>query len=87
MKPLQQLFGLAVDQIWELQKKMQLIRAFKKDMIILENESHGDRELFMKKKEKYCSQKVKVILFDGFLQKIFNKQHGIQKLMDCFGRK
>jgi len=87
MKPLQQLFGLAVDQIWELQKKSQLIRAFKKDMIILENESHGDRELFMKKKEKYCSQKVKVILYDGFLQKIFNKQHGIQKLIDCFGRK
>jgi len=34
----------------------------------------------MKKKEKYCSQKVKTILFDKFLQKIFNKQHGIRTL-------
>jgi len=85
MKPLQQLFGLAVEQIWELQKKSQLIRAFKKDMENLQQHDF-DMELFMKKKEKYCSQKVKTILFDGFLQKIFNKQHGIRTL-DCFGVK
>jgi DNA polymerase elongation subunit (family B) len=87
MKPLQQLFGLAVEQIWELQKKSQLIRAFKKEMIVLEKEYGGDMEALMKKKEKYCSQKVKTILFDGFLQKIFNQQHGIRKIMDCFGKK
>jgi len=87
MKPLQQLFGLAVEQIWELQKKSQLIRAFKKEMIVLEKEYGGDMEALMKKKEKYCSQKVKTILFDGFLQKIFNEQHGIRKITDCFGIK
>jgi DNA polymerase elongation subunit (family B) len=87
MKPLQQLFGLAVEQIWELQNKSQLIRAFKKEMIVLEKEYGSDMEAMMKKKEKYCSQKVKTILFDGFLQKIFNQQHGIRKIMDCFGIK
>ena len=87
MKPLQQLFGLAVEQIWELQKKSQLIRTFKKDMIVLQKEFGVDMEGMMKKKEKYCSQKVKTILFDEFLQKIFNQQHGIRKIMDCFGKK
>ena len=56
-------------------------------MIVLEKEYGGDMEALMKKKEKYCSQKVKTILFDGFLQKIFNHHHGIQKITDCFGIK
>jgi DNA polymerase elongation subunit (family B) len=86
MKPLQQLFGLAITQIWEYQKKGQLINTFKKDMANLEKE-YTDREQFMKKKEKYCSQKVKTILFDKFLQKIFNQQNGIRTLSECFGRK
>jgi DNA polymerase delta subunit 1 len=43
MKPLQQLFGLAVEQIWELQKKSQLIRAFKKDM---ENLQKQENDIF-----------------------------------------
>jgi len=87
MKPLQQLFGLAIEKIWESQKKSQLIRAFKKEMLVLEKEYGGNIESLMKKKEKYCSQKVKTILFDGFLQKIFNQQHGIRKITDCFGKK
>ena len=32
MKPLQQLFGLAVEKIWEYQKKMGALKTFKKDM-------------------------------------------------------
>jgi len=34
----------------------------------------------MKKKEKYCSAKIKTILFDDVLDKIYNKKHGIQTL-------
>jgi len=86
MKPLQQLFGLALTQIWESQKKQQLIRAFKKEMIVLEKEN-PDLETFMKKREKYTSKKVKEMLFDKFLQKIFNSQNGIRTLDDMFGKK
>ena len=86
MKPLQQLFGLALTQIWESQKKQQLIRAFKKEMVVLEN-VNPDFETFMKKKEKYCSKKVKEILFDKFLQKIFNEQNGIRTLDEMFGKR
>jgi hypothetical protein len=51
MKPLQQLFGLALTQIWESQKKQQIIRAYKKEMASLEKEN-PDLEVFMKKSKR-----------------------------------
>lgn len=85
MKPLQQLFGLALTQIWEFQKKNTLIRTFHKDMVLLEKEN-PNMETFMKKKEKYCSTKIKSLLFDKFLQKIYNQQNGIRTLFECYGK-
>ena len=54
MKPLQQLFGLALEQIWELNNKHSEIRKYKKDINKLELDTHGDIEELMKEKEKYC---------------------------------
>ena len=79
MKPLQQLFGLALVNIWEKQNNKREITIYNKDMQQLFNE-FPDIEVFMKKKEKYCSAKIKTILFDGVLDKIYNKKHGIQTL-------
>ena len=87
MKPLQQLFGLALEQIWEKQNKRSAITAFNKDMIKLNKETNNNLELFMKKKEKYCSMKVKTLLFDKFLTKIFNAQNHIQTLAECYSKK
>ena len=84
MKPLQQLFGLAIVQIWDLQNKKTAIKTFNKDMAALEVESGGDLEAFMKKKEKYTSAKVKTLLFDKFLEKIYNQQNGIRTMTDLF---
>jgi len=84
MKPLQQLFGLAIEQIWEMQNKMPAIKKFKKDMEALKKETGDDLEVFMKKREKYTSDKIKAILFDKFLEKIFNKQNGIRTMNDFF---
>ncbi len=83
MKPLQQLFGLALEQIWRKQNKTKNIREYTKEMKALEESYGGDIETFMKKKEKYCSEKIKKMLFDQFLTKIYNKQNGIQT-MDMF---
>ena len=87
MKPLQQLFGLAIVQIWDLQNKKTAIKTFNKDMAALEAESGGDLEMFMKKKEKYTSAKVKTLLFDKFLEKIYNQQNGIRTMTDLFSGK
>lgn len=83
MKPLQQLFGLALEQIWRKQNKTKNIREYTKEMKALEESYGDDIETFMKKKEKYCSEKIKKMLFDQFLTKIYNKQNGIQT-MDMF---
>jgi DNA polymerase elongation subunit (family B) len=85
MKPLQQLFGLALEQIWELQGKSSAIKTYRKELIKLENE-FPDTETFMKKKEKYSSAKIKVLLFDNVLNKIYNQKNNIQTITSFFQR-
>lgn len=84
MKPLQQLFGLAVEKIWEYQRKPNAIKKFNKDIEQIKNECDDDQELYMKKREKYCSAKVKTLLFDKFLNKITNKRHNIQTITSFY---
>jgi DNA polymerase elongation subunit (family B) len=86
MKPLQQLFGLAVDQIWEYRGMKMDLKNYAKDMEKLWNEN-PDLELFMKKKEKYCSTKIKTLLFEKYLIQIHNEKNKIQTLAQCFQRK
>ena len=83
MKPLQQLFGLALENIWELQKKTGAIKTYKKEIIKLQDEN-ADMEIFMKKKEKYCSNKIKILLFDKHLTKIEHKRSGMQPISNFF---
>ena len=85
MKPLQQLFGLALEHIWELQGKKSAIRTYRKEIIKLEKD-FPDTETFMKKKEKYCSAKIKVLLFDNILSKIYNQKHNIQTITSFFSK-
>ena len=85
MKPLQQLFGLAIEQIWQLKNMPKELKTFRKDMDVLTKETDGDIETFMKKREKYTSAKIKTLLFDGFLKKVFNTQNGV-RTMDSFYR-
>ena len=84
MKPLQQLFGLAVLQIWECKNKPSAIKIYKKEIENMEKEYKNDYELFMKKKEKYCSSKVKLLLFDKILKKISNERNKIQMITEFY---
>ena len=85
MKPLQQLFGLALEEIWKLQGKTGAIKTYKREIKKLEAE-FPDIEIFMKKKEKYCSAKIKTLLFDDVLNKIYNEKHSIQTITSFFKR-
>jgi hypothetical protein len=76
MKPLQQLFGLALDQIWE-NKRVGI--EHRRDLQNLQKE-FPDTEVYMKKREKLCSQKVKALLFDKYLVEIQQKQSGQRPL-------
>jgi len=85
MKPLQQLFGLALEEIWRLQGKTSAIKTYNREIKKLTAE-FPDIETFMKKKEKYCSAKVKALLFDDVLNKIYNEKHSIQTITSFFKR-
>jgi len=86
MKPLQQLFGLALEQIWEKQNKTTAIKGYKRDMVSLEKEC-DNLEIYMKRREKYCSAKIKTILFDKFLTQIYNEKNKIQTITTFFQKK
>ena len=83
MKPLQQLFGLALVQIWEYQNKKSAVKGYLKDMEKMASET-PDLEDFMKQKEKYCSRKIKALLFDTMLNRISNEKNGMQSIRKFF---
>ena len=85
-KPLSQLFGLSLEQIWNYQNKLTAITKYNKEMDQLLKDC-GDLELFMKKKEKYCTAKIKVLLFDKYLNKINNMKNGNQELFVFYNKK
>ena len=86
MKPLQQLFGLALEKIWEMQNKRAAIKNYHKEMEKMDSE-YPDIETFMKKKEKYCATKIKMLLFDKTLSQIYNEKHNIQTITSFFIKK
>jgi DNA polymerase elongation subunit (family B) len=85
MKPLQQLFGLALEQLWEMQNKKAAIKTYRTEMSNMAFE-YPDIEVFMKKKEKYCSAKIKALLFDKVLNRIYNEKNKIQTITSFFKR-
>lgn len=84
MKPLQQLFGLALVPIWESRGKAATLATYRRDLAALERESKGDLEVFMKKKEKYCSEKVKALIFEKHLIQISNHQQRLQSILTFY---
>ena len=87
MKPLQQLFGLALEPIWTYEKKALKIKAFKKELGLLRDSCKDDLEEFAKKQDTFVSKKAKEVLFDPWLQKIYNERNGIQKITSMFSAK
>lgn len=79
MRPLQQLFGLAITDIWKAQKKTFPLTRYSFEISELSNK-YPDLEEFMKKKEKYCSEKIKELLFEPVLKKIYDKNNKIQTI-------
>jgi len=85
MKPLQQLFGLAIEQIYIERGKSEPLRTYYREIDKLRRE-YPDLEVFMKKKEVYCSKEVKRLLFDTILNKIQNARAGNRELTSFWGR-
>ena len=86
MKPLQQLFGLALEKIYTFLGKTKDRQQYFQEMDALEKQFGDDVEIYMKHREKYCSERVKGVLFQPFLTKIANTRQGIQTIDSMFAR-
>ena len=85
MKPVQQVFALVLEKIWEHQKKTGKIKNFKKDVEILRNSVEPDK--FEDKLEQLKNKEVKALLFDEYLRVTNNEKEGNQSLTKFFGKK
>ena len=78
MKPVQQVFALVLEKIWESQNKKPKIAKFKKDVETLRNTV--DEEKFADKLEQLKNKEVKALLFDEYLRETNNEKQGNQSL-------
>ena len=85
MKPVQQVFALVLEKIWELQNKKPKIMKYKKEVEILRRDTDEDK--FADKLEQLRNKEVKALLFDEYLREINNDSQGNQSLMKFFGKK
>jgi DNA polymerase elongation subunit (family B) len=85
MKPVQQLFALVLEKIWEMQNKKPKIVKFKKDVEILRKNT--DPEKFEDKLEQMRNKEVKALLFDEYLRETNNEKEGVQSLTKFFNKK
>jgi len=85
MKPVQQVFALVLEKIWELENKKPKIMKYKKEVEILRRDTDEDK--FADKLEQLRNKEVKALLFDEYLREINNDSQGVQSLMKFFGKK
>ena len=85
MKPVQQVFALVLEKIWELQKK-HLIKMpkYKKEVEILKNKYKDDNEKFQEKLDDLRNKEVKALIFDKYLRETNNEKQGVKSIKSFF---
>jgi DNA polymerase elongation subunit (family B) len=86
MKPLLQLFGLVLDDIWRMQNKSTKISKFKKEIAEV-RKTIEDNKKFEEKLSKLRDKEVKTLIFDKYLRETNNAKDGNQSVMNFFGKK
>lgn len=82
MKPVQQLFALVLEKIWEMQNKKSKISRFNKDVEILKKNTPFDK--FENKLEQLKNKEVKILLFDEYLRVTDNQKNKLQSITMFF---
>ena len=86
MKPLLQLFGLVLDDIWRMQNKSAKISKFKREIAEV-RKTIEDNKKFEEKLSKLRDKEVKTLLFDKYLRETNNAKEGNQSVMNFFQKK
>jgi DNA polymerase elongation subunit (family B) len=94
MKPIQQLFALVVEKIWEMQNKRPKLLKYKKEIEQIRrdlmNEYEDDekfKEKFEDKVEQIRCKEIKSLLFDEYLRETNNEKAGVQSITNFFAKK
>ena len=87
MKPVQQVFALVLEKIWEMQNKKPKIRQYKKDVEQLRKKYQEDDEKFEEKLEEMRCKEIKALLFDEYLRETNNEKAGLMSLDKFFIKK
>jgi len=86
MKPLLQLFGLVLEDIWKMQNKSSKISKFRKEITDLRKE-YDDYKKFEEKLSKIRDKEVKALIFDKYLRETNNAKDGNQSVAKFFIKK
>ena len=87
MKPVQQVFALVLEKIWQMDKKLPKIRDFKKVVEALRKEHCDNKVKFEEKLEAMRCKEIKGLLFDEYLRETNNEKSGVQSLTKFFVKK
>ena len=87
MKPVQQVFALVLEKIWEIQgKKLTKMAKYKKELEVLKNKYNdpSEREKLEDKIEDLRNKEVKTLLFDKYLRETNNEKQGNKSITSFF---
>jgi DNA polymerase elongation subunit (family B) len=87
MKPVQQLFALVLEQLWELQNKRGALLKYKKNIQTLKDKYEEDEVKLQKKIEEFRCKEIKALLFDEYIRETNNEKMGVKSLTNYFGKK
>jgi DNA polymerase elongation subunit (family B) len=82
MKPVQQVFALVLEKIWDMQNKKSKLMKFRKEMETLRK--NIDPEKIDDKIEDLKNKEVKILLFDEYLRETNNEKSGVQSIGKFF---
>jgi DNA polymerase elongation subunit (family B) len=86
MKPVQQVFALVLDKIWEMQNKsLTKGKKFKNEVEIMRKNTEESK--FEEKLEQLKNKEVKALLFDEYLRETNNEKAGLQSLTKFLAKK
>ena len=85
MKPVQQVFALVLEKMWEIKNKLGKIKSFSKEVEALRK--NIDVSKFEDKLEQMKNKEVKVLLFDEYLRETNNEKAGLQSLTKYLPKK
>ena len=81
MKPVQQVFALVLEKIWESKKNTPQLMKFKRNIENLRKEHGNDSEKYNEKVEDLRCKEIKALLFDAYLRETNNQKNGNQSIM------